>query len=227
MKKIKILISLFLVFSLLTSCDDDTEKVSRVTQYVTFQLKGEKDLVITQGTAYKELGVIAKEGSTDVSSTVKIKGKVDENTVGLYPIIYEAVNKDGFSASIQRNVIVAPKKLSNIDLSGTYKGGRVGKKNFPVACTITKLAEGVFKADDLFAGYYNLEKEYGDAYKLEAYLYLNTDNTYKAIGVPLSVWSPMEIQNGKYDPATKTLTNKTFFINYDFGFDISLTLNEE
>ncbi len=196
------------------------DNVSRVTNYVTFQLNGDKDLIVPVGGTYKELGVVAKEGATDVSKDVKIKGEVNTNTIGLYKIDYEAINKDGFPSSITRNVIVAPNTgLSNLDLTGSYNGGRAGAKHQATACTITKIGKGVFKADDFFAGYYNLEKGYGSSYKLEGYFYLSSDNTYKTIGTPQSPWSPMEIQNGKYDPATKTLTNKTFYIysNY-FSF---------
>ncbi|HCN84573.1 MAG TPA: DUF5011 domain-containing protein, partial [Sphingobacteriaceae bacterium] len=89
---------------------------------------------------YTEPGVTAKEGTADIVPT--ISGTVNTNTADVYTLTYTAVNKDGFSASAVRTVIVYSTDAGAAaqDLSGNY----ARNTNASIA-TWTKIAPGVYK----------------------------------------------------------------------------------
>ena len=136
MKKI-LLIALIAAFSL-SSCKKDTLGVSSVTTFPTLELKGDVALTILVGGSYTESGVIALEGSKDISSSVITEGTVNSATPGVYNIKYTAINKDGFKVSTRRHVGVITPAAAAMDISGTYKRNAgvkgvatVAKTNFP------------------------------------------------------------------------------------------------
>lgn len=202
------------------SCNDNAENLSRVTYFVDLSINGDKEQVITVGSAYSDLGVVATEGDNDVTDQVITSGSVDTSTPGLYTIKYSATNQDGFDSSTERFVIVVPENLSTIDISGVYNGQREGKQMVPEGCEITKISEGVFKATDLFGGYYNLLLGYGSAYALSTYFYLNDDNTYVSV-YNTTAWGPWDVLNTTYDPDTNTFKHRVQ--QGTFGFNVTLT----
>jgi hypothetical protein len=119
MKKI-FLISL-IAAAFLTSCNKDSEGVSSVTSYPTVELKGDQALTVLVNGTYTESGVVALEGTKDISSSVKMEGSVDVTKTGVYTIKYTATNKDGFTASARRYVGVITPAAAALDISGTYR----------------------------------------------------------------------------------------------------------
>lgn len=222
MKKYSIIVLILSVMVSFVSCDKETEGVSRITYYTDLSIKGSDVVVITKGNAYVEPGFVAKENGVDVSSQVKIDGEVKSDVVGAYNLTYVAVNKDGFEKQVSRLVLVVPTSLSNEDLTGLYSGQRTGKAKSLKACNITKLADGVFFADDLFGGYYNIVAKYGAAYRLPTYFYLNADNTYVGLS-NTSPWGAWDIVSGVYTPSSKKLVHKV----QQGGFSFQVTLINE
>ena len=114
------------VLVLMFSCNkttivDTPEQVgiSTVTYYVVLTLKGPAVESVLVGSTYVDSGVTALENGQPVKYTTS--GSVDASTVGLYPIVYTATNKDGYSSSITRIVgVIASAPLPGVDLSGTY-----------------------------------------------------------------------------------------------------------
>lgn len=119
MKKI-LLIAIIAVFAF-SSCKKDTLGVSTVTTYPTLKLKGDVASTITVGGSYSESGVVAMEGTKDISSGVKVTGTVNAAVPGVYTLTYIATNKDGFQASTRRYVGVVTSVAAEMDISGTYK----------------------------------------------------------------------------------------------------------
>jgi hypothetical protein len=113
---------------------------SKITYFPILTLKGERYVAVAKGTAYTEAGVTAKEGSADL--TPKTTGTVNTATPGVYTLTYSAVNKDGFSASITRTVVVYSTDAGAAahDLSGNYARNTNGS-----IATWTKIAPGVYK----------------------------------------------------------------------------------
>lgn len=147
MSYIKLLL-LFLLFFPFIGCEktetfnntDTKVGRSRVTFFPTLELIGEQYEAVAVGGTYSEKGAIAKEGGADVQYTTS--GTVDVSTPGIYALTYTAVNKDGFSTSLTRNVVVYSTDASAAenDFSGEYARSTNG-----VIAVWTKLAPGVYK----------------------------------------------------------------------------------
>ncbi|WP_166669337.1 MULTISPECIES: DUF5011 domain-containing protein [unclassified Flavobacterium] len=115
----KIFISLMVVSGLLlTSCEESTDGVSKVTAYANLTMNGDALVVLTQGETYTEAGVEAEANGQVLPVT--IDGTVDTSKPTVYKLRYSAVNSDGFPASLTRTVIVLSNKPSTIDLTGTF-----------------------------------------------------------------------------------------------------------
>ncbi|HMH32444.1 MAG TPA: immunoglobulin-like domain-containing protein [Puia sp.] len=152
--KNKIILLSFLVIAAFCSCNKDTfhntaDKVgiSKVTHYVVLKLKGEGIVSVVAGGSFTDPGADATEnGATAQYST---SGSVDVNTPGLYILTYSAVNKDGFSSSVSRTVVViAGHENPGVDISGSY--AYVGSSTY--TSTVTKVAEGVYTTDNCWSG---------------------------------------------------------------------------
>lgn len=137
MKKYLILLAAFVLS--LTSCEKDTEGVSKETAFATFAMKGNEFIYLIKGQAYIDPGVTAKENGTDLK--VDIAGAVDVTKAGVYTLTYSAVNSDGYPGSIKRTVVVSDisAEAAANDLSGNY----ARSSNASVAVW-TKVAPGVY-----------------------------------------------------------------------------------
>jgi hypothetical protein len=117
----------------------DNIGISRVTHFPTFTMTGGVT-VIPKGKAYTEPGIKAFEGASEIKVTTS--GAVDTNTPGVYTLTYTATNKDGYSATAKRTVVVYATDASAEanDLSGSYLRPATGE-----LAIWTKLAPGVYQ----------------------------------------------------------------------------------
>lgn len=114
----------------LFSCEKETEGLSRITYYATFDMAGDDFLFVKINTAFSDPGVTATEDGKPLQVTSK--GTVDTSKPGVYILQYSAVNSDGLSSSISRRVAVV-NDFPTVDLSGKYQ--YVGRTQSP---TVTK-----------------------------------------------------------------------------------------
>ena len=151
--KYKIIVFLLAIVSVF-SCkkytvreDDQYVGISKITYYVVLTLKGDAIMSVVKGDQFTDPGVNAAANGADVPYTTD--GTVDVNTPGLYVLTYSAVNADGFSSSISRQVVVLDAhETPGTDISGSYD--YVGSSTF--TATITKVAEGVYSSDNIWSG---------------------------------------------------------------------------
>ncbi len=152
----KNIILLIIIAGVISSCKKDTVVItpdrvgiSRVTYYVNITLAGDDVMSLVQGGTFTDPGATGEAGGQSVPVTAT--GSVDPSTVGLYTITYSATNKDGYSSSVTRTVVVIPSsEIPGVDLSGTYVAVPVGTT--PGPATITKVAPGVYYSTDLWTG---------------------------------------------------------------------------
>lgn len=228
----KIIYGLMLLASMagLSSCDDEEYTDSQVTNYVTFDLTGGSTYTIPVGTTYTDPGFTAMEGTEDVASKVTISGNVDGSKVGYYPESYSAVNKDGYAASVERNVFVYNPAITT-DLSGSYTTqagtNRVTPSSGAVVAfsgqsiTLSQVAPGIFYVSDLMGGYYDQRAGYGASYAMRGYISLNADNTLTPLYGHVAGWGDSYDDgsfSGSYDPATGA-------INISFSYAGQLQFN--
>ncbi len=146
MKKYIIVIAVFAL--LFTACEKkETEGVSTETVFATFTMNGDPYSSIVVGETFTDPGATAKEGETDLE--VAVKGTVDASKVGVYDIVYSAVNQDGFPGSVTRTVAVLPSaEQDGVDISGKYKNNG----SFNYTAEMVKLAPGFYKVDNVWGG---------------------------------------------------------------------------
>lgn len=216
MKLYKYCLIISSVILLFTSCDKETEGVSRITYYVDMELKGDDIMTIPIGTTFSDPGVIATEGDNDITESVTVKGNVDINKTGLYTLTYSVTNVDGFSSSIERAVMVYDPSI-NTDISGEYSvaegsyrywiadGARVSFSGYNIS--ISKLVPGIFYVSDFFGGYYDQRAGYGPSYAMTGYFKLNADNTIEILSSYVAGWgdSISKMENAKYDPESNSI----------------------
>jgi hypothetical protein len=199
------------------SCEEETtQDISRVTHYVSLEMKGDQIVLVPVGSSYVDEGVVATEGEDDITSSVITRGSVNTSTIGLYYINYQAQNADGYSSSIERTIIVYDPDVT-IDLAGTYTtadgsyrhwlsdGAKVLFSGYKINISYT--APGIFYISDYMGGYYDQRAAYGSAYAMKGYFKLNADNTLDALSGDIAGWgdSFASFENGKYDPASGSL----------------------
>jgi len=122
------LLAFFALF--LFSCDKETEGLSKITYYATFDMSGDNFVFVKINSPFTDPGVTATEDGKPL--TVSVKGSVDTSTPGVYVIQYSAVNSDGLASSVSRRVAVV-NDFPTVDLSGPYQ--YVGRTQRP---TVTK-----------------------------------------------------------------------------------------
>lgn len=85
-----------------------TVNVIKQVEAVTYiYLKGNKNIHIKQGTKYTEPGYTANDTiDGNITSNVKVKGKVDTSKKGVYEITYTVTNSKGKTTSETRTVVV-------------------------------------------------------------------------------------------------------------------------
>jgi hypothetical protein len=234
MKNIYNLLILIAFATFVSSCKKEltSEGVSRLTYYVTFELNQGSLVLNPKGTAYADPGIKAMEGTTDVSSKVTVSGSVNTNKVGLYVLTYSATNSDGYSASVERTVIVYDPAAPATDLSGDYLSNvsRISpSRSFTgLSVSLTKIAPGFFYVSDFLGGFYDqgANYRYGPTYALTGYMVLNADNTLSYISSHNIAWddSANSFSNGVYNPVTKGLTWRVSYTSSNYTFVVTLTL---
>ncbi len=190
-------ISLFILGLALvwTACNKDSTNntedrigISRVTHFAVFQMSGSEFMSLVQGTAFVDPGVKAFEGSTEIPVTTS--GSVNVNQPGIYVLTYSATNKDKFTATTSRTVVVlSGPEVPGTDLSGKYD--YVGSSTY--TSTVTKVAAGTYTTDNSWSG-------------LTVIPIIFTSLNGLAISVPnqSSAFGPV-VGTGSYTPATKRL----------------------
>lgn len=190
------------------SCDDEsTEGMTRITYYPTISILGESDVIINIGETYNDEGCSAIMNGEDITDKVIVDNTVDSSTPGSYTVTYTAINADGFSKSVSRNVfVVNPGKFNNLYMGESQYGSR---HYYDALTMISHVQENIYHIDDLAAGFYwngrypGYEPDYD--FHLEAYLQLNDDNTLTLYQCNPYGWywqEAMTLTSGSFDPAT-------------------------
>lgn len=170
-----IIASVFLLFS----CDKDTEDISRITEYATFEMHGDDFMYVLSNSTFSDPGVVAYEGDTELP--VEINGVVNTSVPDVYTVQYSAKNSDGYSASVRRTVAVVS-ALPTVDLSGAYQLVHASRTN-KIAITINGGVTGYYHASDSWWQAYAIPLDFVDM----------GDGTIKV----LSGSSPYGAHNGK------------------------------
>lgn len=152
MKTYKYILLALLSTLMFTSCEKETEGLSKVTVYADFKMEGDEFMFIQSNMTFTDPGVTASEG--EIVLPVAITGAVNTSVPGVYVLQYSAKNSDGFAASVQRTVAVVT-SMPTTDLSGTYQIVHATRTN---QITITK--------NDGLVGYYHASDSWFQAFPI-------------------------------------------------------------
>lgn len=228
MKKIFLYGLLFFTASLgLTSCSKDQHTDTRVTNYIILTINGDEVVYVNAGDTYVDAGCKAEAAGQDVSDKVVTTNPVDTKVIGPYTVTYKATNEDGFSSSANRYVYVGEPLVGTVS-PGSYRQNSAGTVTKWSGYDIDMLTDGNGKywVEDLLGGYYEQRAGYGSAYSMKGFLQVNADNTVDLVGGgDVAGWGDHydDFKDGKYDPATKTISYDVVYAGMDFN--VILTLN--
>jgi hypothetical protein len=228
MKKIFLYGLLFFTASLgLTSCSKDQHTDTRVTNYIVLTINGDEVVYVNAGDTYVDAGCKAEAAGQDVSDKVVTTNPVDTKVIGPYTVTYMATNEDGFSSSANRYVYVGEPLVGTVS-PGSYRQNSAGTITKWSGYDIDMLTDGNGKywVEDLLGGYYEQRAGYGSAYSMKGFLQVNADNTVDLVGGgDVAGWGDHydDFKDGKYDPATKTISYDVVYAGMDFN--VILTLN--
>ena len=228
MKKIFLYGLLFFTASLgLTSCSKDQHTDTRVTNYIVLTINGDEVVYVNAGDTYVDAGCKAEAAGQDVSDKVVTTNPVDTKVIGPYTVTYKATNEDGFSSSATRYVYVG-QPLAGTVSPGSFRQTKAGAIVNWSGFDIDMLTDGngLYWVEDLLGGYYEQRAGYGSAYSMKGFLQVNDDNTVDLVGGGnVEGWGDSydDFKDGKYDPATKTISYDVVYAGMDFN--VILTLN--
>ncbi len=217
----------------LTSCSKDEEHTdTRVTYYINLSINGDEVVYLDANSTYVDAGCRAESNGQDVSDKIITDNPVDTKNIGPYTVTYRAVNDDGFASEVYRYVYVGAPVTGTVATGSfrqTYNDD--GSPKAQVAWSgfdIDMLTDGNGKywLEDLMGGYYEQRAGYGSNYSMKGYLQVNEDNTVDMVGGGNVVgWGDAydDFKNGKFDPATNTLSYTVVYAGMDFN--VILTLN--
>lgn len=228
MKTLKYLKKVGITMFLLTlfSCSLEPEIHSTVTNYPVMELKGDELIFVPLGSPYNDPGVSATESGTEIPYTSTAVGnfrhgtKLDTNVADEYTQTYKATNKDGFSNTITRTVVVYKTGDLVNSIEGVYtstvrrngsllppsQGSSVNMKYI----YIWKNTDGTFEISDAFGGWYSIGRAIPDSNTLGGtMLAVNmSTNTFTFPGNPLTNTYFGGVANLKgvtITPSTKTV----------------------
>jgi hypothetical protein len=184
MKKYKAFLMLLVGCSIvgLTSCDKETEGVSKVTTYPTLKLKGSNPYISKLNTPYVDPGISAMVNGKEATVTIKneVKGmfqsysgdKVNSDLANKYLVNYTVLNEDGFPLTLSRDVYVAKTGDLTTSIEGLYTANVVRTPAQGVVpadkdlnyLVIWKNGDGTYGISDAIGGYYAIGRAYGDTY---------------------------------------------------------------
>ena len=217
----------FTAASGLTSCSDDQHTDTRVTNYIVLTINGDEVVYVNAGDTYVDAGCKAEAAGQDVSDKIVTTNPVDTKVIGPYTVTYMATNEDGFSSSANRYVYVGEPLVGTVS-PGSYRQNSAGTITKWSGYDIDMLTDGNGKywVEDLLGGYYEQRAGYGSAYSMKGFLQVNADNTVDLVGGgDVAGWGDHydDFKDGKYDPATKTISYDVVYAGMDFN--VILTLN--
>lgn len=176
LKNLKIAIVAMFILTL-TSCSLDPVINSTITNYPLMTLNGEETVFVQLGSTYNDPGIIATESGVEIAYTSTAKGvyrkstTLNTNIADQYTQTYKATNKDGFSNTITRTVIVyntgdLVNSIEGVYLSTTKRNGSLlpssqGSSVDMKYVYIWKNANGTFEISDAFGGWYDLGRKIG------------------------------------------------------------------
>ncbi|HYX09438.1 MAG TPA: BT_2262 family domain-containing protein [Bacteroidales bacterium] len=210
-----------------SSCDKEKTSagVTDITYYPEIDMAGNAVVYIPMGGTYDDPGATAQINGEDVP--VDVSSNLDASTVGSYAIGYSATNTDGFSKTVNRQVVVYDPNMISDDLSGSYTANvdRGGESYAGNSVTLTDIGvagvTGVYEISDWIAGFYAVGRDYGANYAFTGLIQINGDNEVLELSMSNPWGDPFNSVVGSYDAGTNTISYTASWLSYEFVVDMT------
>ncbi len=213
-----------------TSCEKETEGMTRITYYPELTLEGDATLYLDKGTEYVEPGYTAILNGEDVTDQVEVTTDLDMNTSGLYSVVYSIVNADGFTTTTSRSVYVydmedAVEGIYDVDPNSyrLYDGAQTAYSgNYTVF--IANQGDGTYLIDDVLGGWYCQRAGYGTNYAMQAILTISDAGEVQLLESYIPGWgdSLVSFNDGLFDQTTATLSYHAEYVS-ELNFYVTMT----
>jgi len=241
MKKFKIAYLVTAILSItLFGCEKDYEEHYRITYFPDFVVNGDAVVYNTFGESFTDPGVIATEAGEELPVTTVISGdffggtSFDANTTERYLFTYSAVNSDGYTGSVSRQVynINTGDMVTNIEgmyTSTVVRNGSTGAQYTNMQyIVISKGSGGTYKLSDAIGGYYDIGRGYGADYRAQGMTVTANDiasNDFSfGSDIPVGAFGgSLTMVSMTVDAASKTIT---FTSDWDAGYTFVVTLTQ-
>jgi hypothetical protein len=211
----------------LSSCSKDEQHTdTKVTNYINLTINGDEVVYVAANSVYTDAGCKAEAAGQDVSDKIQTTNPVNTSEIGPYVVTYKAVNEDGFASEVNRYVYVGDPLMGSV-MTGSFRQTKAGAVVNWSGFDIDMLTDGngLYWVEDLLGGYYEQRAGYGDRYSMKGYLQVNADNSVDMVGGGDVVgWQDSydDFKNGKFDPATNTISYTVVYAAMDFNVILSL-----
>jgi hypothetical protein len=141
----KFLLMSLVVMVIMSSCEKETENVSKEVKvsFPSIALNGDAVVKLAVGAPYTDAGAkLTDDISGAVTDIQPTSSNVNTAVPGLYVVNYSAANANGFEAAAGR-IVAVTNVTGTTDRSGTYLRTATG-----VNCIITKVSDGLYKVQN-------------------------------------------------------------------------------
>jgi hypothetical protein len=233
--------TLMILSMFMSSCDHESEGVSKITYYPTFTLHGEPSVLVKLGTPYTDEGATSTEAGTTIENKTTYTGTyfngpvstIDTNVPDVYTVSYTAINKDGFPGVTNRTVYVAGQGDLVNNLEGLYtatvvRNGVVSAQYEDLEYVIiSKTGADTYALSDGIAGYYDFGRSLGAGYSAPGATFkandiASNDFTFGPTFTVNTFGGEADITEMDVDAASKTIHYVATWDAGPYTFDITL-----
>lgn len=228
MKKVIFSTVLAIAALLMGSCSKESEGLTRTTYYPILTLTGDQTIFLDKGSDFVEPGYAANLNGVDVTSQVIVSSNVDKTKSGVYSVKYTIFNEDGFSSVATRKIVVLDPTDAiegyYITTASSYRMYNGAKIEFGNEFGFLVINEGSsYKFEDLFGGWYCQRAGYGTDYNMGGHVTFDATNAMTLVDSMIPGWGDSldALDDGSFDPATKTLTFTSVYNGFTMEFHIT------
>lgn len=215
----------------MSSCDDSSEGLTRITYYPTIKLVGGA-VTIQKGTEYVEPGYSSTLNGEDVTDKVVVSSNLDVNKSGAYTVTYTTMkNADGYQSTTTRTVYVLDlndpiEGFYSVDPASfrTYDGKNVAYGS-SYSILVTNAGDGSYAVDDILGGWYCQRAGYGTDYAMGAHVTIADDGAVSLVDSYIPGWGDsLTGFSGTYDAASATFNYQAVYVS---GMSFNVTMSKQ
>lgn len=195
------LLSLVVLGAISCSKEESKDLMNQASKPATIEVLGDNPMFLGTGANFVDPGVNVADGKLD--GTVM---NFNNEVVGSYFVQYLASNDKGLVTTAKRSISVIKSEtpLTGAFKSGTYSGDLAGLGPWDIESK--EVATGVIYVSDMFAGYYEQGRSYGEGFRIPGMILHKGGDIYEMAEEPVSPWGNLLVTGITIDFATNKMS---------------------